>query len=69
PVMVSALRSRGLRAELRTDTAHTLPEPADPNGLVALSPAAPTVSRRGALALVGAGSLVLLATTAGQSIG
>jgi DMSO/TMAO reductase YedYZ molybdopterin-dependent catalytic subunit len=69
PVMVAALRSRGLRAELRTDTAHTVPEPADPYGLVAVAPTAPTVSRRGALALVGGGSLVLLATTAGQSIG
>ncbi|MEV0371645.1 molybdopterin-dependent oxidoreductase [Streptomyces sp. NPDC050636] len=42
---------------------------ADSTGLVAPRPDAPTVSRRGALALVGTGSLLLLATTAGQSIG
>ncbi len=41
----------------------------DDTGLVAARPAAPTVSRRGALGLVGAGSLLLLVTTAGQSIG
>ncbi len=35
--------------------------------LVSPSPAAPTVSRRGALGLVGGGSLLLLVTTAGQS--
>lgn len=69
PRMLSALRTRNLRTELRTDTAHTVPEPPDPDGLVAASPATPTMSRRGALALVGSGSLVLLAMTAGQSIG
>ncbi|MEU5213106.1 molybdopterin-dependent oxidoreductase [Streptomyces sp. NPDC020742] len=42
---------------------------ADDTGLVAVRPAPPTVTRRGALGLVGAGSLVLLVTTAGQSIG
>ncbi|WP_433606888.1 molybdopterin-dependent oxidoreductase [Dactylosporangium sp. CA-139114] len=67
--MTSALRSRGLRDELRTDLAHTRPEPPDPDGLVPAEPAAPTVTRRGAVALVGAGSLVLLAVTAGQSLG
>ncbi len=35
--------------------------------LVSPDPAAPTVSRRGALGLVGGGSLLLLVTTAGQS--
>jgi DMSO/TMAO reductase YedYZ molybdopterin-dependent catalytic subunit len=69
PRMVRALRSRSLRAELRVDTAATRPEPADPQRLVADDPAAPTMSRRGALALVGGGSAALLAMTAGQSIG
>ncbi|QHC24849.1 molybdopterin-dependent oxidoreductase [Streptomyces sp. GS7] len=41
----------------------------DDTGLVALRPAPPTVSRRGALGLVGAGSLLLFLTTAGQSLG
>ncbi|MGW1894482.1 molybdopterin-dependent oxidoreductase [Streptomyces sp. NPDC002004] len=37
--------------------------------LVSPRPAEPTISRRGALGMVGAGSLLLLLTTAGQSIG
>ncbi|WP_407549213.1 molybdopterin-dependent oxidoreductase [Streptomyces sp. Pv4-95] len=58
PQAVRALRERaGPKAE------------EDDTGLVAARPAAPTVSRRGALGLVGAGSLLLLVTTAGQSIG
>ncbi|MFD9205729.1 molybdopterin-dependent oxidoreductase [Streptomyces sioyaensis] len=45
------------------------PAAADDTGLVAALPDRPTVTRRGALGLVGAGSLVLFATSAGQSIG
>ncbi|MFE3519227.1 molybdopterin-dependent oxidoreductase [Streptomyces sp. NPDC059166] len=41
----------------------------DPTGLAAPEPDAPTLSRRGALTMVGAGSLLLFAVTAGQSIG
>ncbi|MES4888729.1 molybdopterin-dependent oxidoreductase [Streptomyces sp. NPDC096012] len=67
--MTRSLRSRGLAAELRTDLAHTRPEPPDPDGLVAASPAPPTMTRRGAVGMVGAGSLLLLVVTAGQSIG
>jgi DMSO/TMAO reductase YedYZ molybdopterin-dependent catalytic subunit len=69
PRMRTALRSRRLRDELRTDTAHTQPEPPDPDDLVSPDPAAPTISRRGALGLVGASSLTVLLLTAGQSIG
>jgi DMSO/TMAO reductase YedYZ molybdopterin-dependent catalytic subunit len=67
--MTHALRSRGLAAELRTDLAHTRPEPPDPDGLVPTAPAAPTMTRRAAVGMVGAGSLLLLVVTAGQSIG
>ncbi|GAA4832064.1 molybdopterin-dependent oxidoreductase [Saccharopolyspora rosea] len=68
--MTRALRSRSLVAELRTDLAHTRAEPPDRDRLlVPTDPAAPTMTRRGALGLVGAGSLLLLAVTAGQSIG
>ncbi|MEU7057385.1 molybdopterin-dependent oxidoreductase [Streptomyces sp. NPDC046197] len=67
--MTRALRSRSLRAELHTDLAHTVPEPPDPDGLVAAVPAPPTMTRRGAVGMVGAGSLLLLVVTAGQSIG
>jgi DMSO/TMAO reductase YedYZ molybdopterin-dependent catalytic subunit len=67
--MVRALRSRSFRDELRTDLSRTRPEPADPDGLVAAEPAAPTMTRRGAVGLVAAGSLVLLVFTVGQSLG
>lgn len=67
--LVRALRSRPFWRELRTGVAGTRPEPPDADGLVATAPAAPTIARRGALALVGAGSLALLVVTAGQSIG
>jgi DMSO/TMAO reductase YedYZ molybdopterin-dependent catalytic subunit len=42
PRMLSALRSRSLRTELRTPLAQTVPEPVDPDGLVAIDPAEPT---------------------------
>ncbi|MGW2376179.1 molybdopterin-dependent oxidoreductase [Kitasatospora sp. NPDC001683] len=67
--MLRALNSRSLLRELRTGLADTGPEPPDAEGLVAVAPAPPTIARRGALALVGAGSLVLFAVTAGQSLG
>jgi DMSO/TMAO reductase YedYZ molybdopterin-dependent catalytic subunit len=65
----TALRSRRLREVLTTPTAQTRPEPPDPDGLVSPQPAAPTMSRRGALGLVGGGSLAILAVTLGQSVG
>jgi len=67
--MVSALRSRSLRQELRTDTAATQPEPPDPDDLVSPAPAAATISRRGVIGLVGAGSLTLVLLSFVQSIG
>jgi hypothetical protein len=53
PTMVRSLRGRSLRTELATPLAATRPEPAHP--LVAPDPDPPTMSRRGALALVGGG--------------
>jgi DMSO/TMAO reductase YedYZ molybdopterin-dependent catalytic subunit len=69
PILRRALRSRRLRDEVRTDTAHTAPERADDTGLVSTNPARPTISRRGVLGLVGASSLTIFAVTVGQSIG
>jgi DMSO/TMAO reductase YedYZ molybdopterin-dependent catalytic subunit len=69
PKMLSALRARRLRDVMRTDLAHTEPEPQDPDNLVSPSPASPTMSRRGALGLVGASSLTIFVVSAGQSIG
>ncbi|MEU5764778.1 molybdopterin-dependent oxidoreductase [Streptomyces asoensis] len=56
---------RRLRAEGGPAPAARAPEAGQE--LVAPSPDAPTVSRRGALGFVGGGSLLLFATTAGQS--
>lgn len=69
PVMVRSLRGRSLRAVLRTPVSRTRSEPADADGLVATDPRAATVSRRGALALVGGASSLVVVLTAGQSIG
>jgi len=69
PRMVEGLRSRSLREVLRTNTADTEPEPAGSHGLVAGDPAPATVSRRGALALVGGGALLTALVTVGQTIG
>jgi DMSO/TMAO reductase YedYZ molybdopterin-dependent catalytic subunit len=69
PRMVSGLRSLSLREVLRTNRSDTRPEPPDPDGLVAADPAEPTMSRRGALALVGSGVLLVGVLTAGQTLG
>jgi DMSO/TMAO reductase YedYZ molybdopterin-dependent catalytic subunit len=69
PTMVRSLRSRSMRGVLRTSRADTAPEPADADGLVAANPDPPTLSRRGALALVGGGSLLIAVLTAGQTLG
>jgi DMSO/TMAO reductase YedYZ molybdopterin-dependent catalytic subunit len=67
--MVTALRARSLVRELRTPLSKTYPEPADPDRLVSPDPAAPTISRRGALGTVALGSLALLGLSVGQTIG
>jgi DMSO/TMAO reductase YedYZ molybdopterin-dependent catalytic subunit len=67
--MVTALRSRSLRNELRTPVSATTAEPPDPDHLVSPDPAPATISRRGALGMVAASSLVLLGLSAGQTIG
>ncbi|MFD7919118.1 molybdopterin-dependent oxidoreductase [Streptomyces sp. NPDC059740] len=53
----------------RTPAVRTRAEPPDATGLVTPDPAPATMSRRGAVAMVGSGSLLLLGVTAGQSIG
>jgi DMSO/TMAO reductase YedYZ molybdopterin-dependent catalytic subunit len=67
--MAKALRSRSLWTELRTGRAQTKPEPMDDDGLVAVNPKEPTLSRRGALGLVAGGALFVAAITAGQTVG
>jgi DMSO/TMAO reductase YedYZ molybdopterin-dependent catalytic subunit len=69
PRMLAGLRSMSLREVLRTNRADTKPEPPDPDGLVAADPAPVTISRRGALALIGGGALFMALITAGQTLG
>jgi DMSO/TMAO reductase YedYZ molybdopterin-dependent catalytic subunit len=69
PRMVSALRTRSLRRELRTPLEQTTAEEPDPDHLVSPDPAPPTISRRGALGMVTASSLALLGLSVGQTIG
>jgi DMSO/TMAO reductase YedYZ molybdopterin-dependent catalytic subunit len=69
PTMVRSLRSRSFRGVLTTSRADTVPEPLDADGLVAPDPDPPTLSRRGALAVVGGGALLVAVLTAGQTIG
>jgi DMSO/TMAO reductase YedYZ molybdopterin-dependent catalytic subunit len=69
PRMVTGLRSLPLREVLRTNRNDTRPQPPDPDGLVAADPAEPTMSRRGAMALVGSGVLLVGALTVGQTLG
>jgi len=69
PRMIAGLRSLPMREVLRTNVTDTRPEPRDPDGLVAANPGEPTMSRRGALGLVGAGVLLIGVLTAGQALG
>lgn len=69
PRMIAGLRSMNTREVLRTNVADTRPQPPDPDGLVADNPGEPTMSRRGALGLVGAGVLLIGVLTVGQTLG
>jgi DMSO/TMAO reductase YedYZ molybdopterin-dependent catalytic subunit len=69
PHMVTGLRSLPMREVLRTSRSDTRPQAPDPAGLVAGNPAEPTMSRRGALALVGSGVALIAVLTVGQTIG
>jgi DMSO/TMAO reductase YedYZ molybdopterin-dependent catalytic subunit len=70
PRLIAGLRSRSLRRELTIPLAGTRPEEsAGPDSLVPPAPVPATISRRGLLAAIGGGSLLLAGLTAGQSIG
>ena len=69
PVVRRAYRERGALAPLRDSLLETAPEPAGDSGLVPVDPAAPTLSRRGLLAMIGGASLTILIVQSGQSIG
>jgi DMSO/TMAO reductase YedYZ molybdopterin-dependent catalytic subunit len=67
--MWAALRSMPMREVLRTGREDTVPEPWHGDDLVADEPGAVTMSRRGALSLVGSGALLMAVLTAGQTLG
>ena len=69
PAMRRAYRERGVLKPLMQSVAQTKPEPPDDGGLAPINPAAPTISRRGLLAMVGGASLTIFAVQAGESIG
>jgi DMSO/TMAO reductase YedYZ molybdopterin-dependent catalytic subunit len=69
PAMIRALRSRSFWGELRTNLAHTRPEPPEAGYLVSTAPAEPTIFRRGVLAFAGAGSALIALLSVGQSLG
>jgi DMSO/TMAO reductase YedYZ molybdopterin-dependent catalytic subunit len=69
PIALRAFRERGVIAPLRADVAHTEPEPPREDTTAPGAPGVPTISRRGLLATIGAGSLGLAVIAAGQSIG
>lgn len=69
PVMVRTLRGRSFMEVMHQRVADTEPEPVDDTGLVAPDPAPATVSRRGALALVGGSAVFVALLTVGQTTG
>jgi hypothetical protein len=70
PTVVGAYRRRGWLRPLRDDVHATRAEPVEgSDSLVAVEPAAATISRRGLFAFAGGASLLLLVASAGQSIG
>jgi DMSO/TMAO reductase YedYZ molybdopterin-dependent catalytic subunit len=69
PTIRSAYRTHGLLKPLKDDLAHTKPDAYKPGGLAPARPAAPTISRRGLLGIVGGASLTLLIVNLGESAG
>lgn len=69
PTVRRAYRERGALKPLMQGVRQTKPEPPDDGGLVASNPSAPTISRRGLLAMVGGASLTIFATQVGESVG
>lgn len=69
PRLREGLRSRSMRAVLRTSREDTAADPYEPDGLSPADPDPATISRRGALALVGGGAALVAVLTAGQTIG
>ena len=69
PVVRRAYRERGVLKPLMKGVGETKSEPPGDGGLAPINPAAPTISRRGLLAMVGGASLTIFAVQVGESIG
>jgi DMSO/TMAO reductase YedYZ molybdopterin-dependent catalytic subunit len=69
PTVRRAYRERGVLRPLLQGLPQTRPELPVPGGLAPVRPAAPTISRRGLLGMVGGASLTIFAVQAGESIG
>lgn len=69
PRLREGLRSRSMRAVLRTSREDTVADPFEPGGLAPADPDPATMSRRGALALIGGGAALVAVLTAGQTLG
>ncbi|MGB3771970.1 MAG: molybdopterin-dependent oxidoreductase [Rhodococcus sp. (in: high G+C Gram-positive bacteria)] len=69
PVMVRALRRRPFREIMRERVDQTVVDPDDDSGLASPDPDAATVSRRGALAMVGGAALFVGLLSVGQTVG
>jgi DMSO/TMAO reductase YedYZ molybdopterin-dependent catalytic subunit len=69
PAVRRAYRTRGALRPLLDGVDQTTPEAPDSSGLVPVDPAAPTISRRGLLAMVGGASLTIFAVQVGSSLG
>ena len=69
PTVRRAYRERGVLKPLLQRLPETVPEPPVADGLAPANPAAPTISRRGLLAMLGGASLTIFAVQAGESIG
>ncbi|WP_338889473.1 molybdopterin-dependent oxidoreductase [Rhodococcus sovatensis] len=69
PTMVTALRTRPFLELMRIGVRDTVPDADDESGLASTDPAPATVSRRGALALVGGSALFVTVLTVGQTTG
>jgi len=69
PVARKAYREKGVVKPLRADLAHTQPESPEEGTSAPEAPGMPTISRRGLLGVVGAGSLGLALMAVGQVVG
>ncbi len=67
--MVKGLKARPIDDELSKSRQETEPEPEEKGRLVSTDPDPPTISRGGAIAIIGGSSFVLMALAIGQTLG